>query len=198
MLTLKRKTNEKDELVGYETERINEIGSTIEIGDQVEKSYNSSLLQDVKSFNFTTVDTPVKTKSATMHTIKKQKKAESSSEKIETIGIKEKASLIAFIAAALVLAAIVIMTGVAITESTNRVRDLELRIAASQELLAMQAQELLDWSNPDEIMEKAAESGKVLVTNPSEVSLFPPAQTPNVENNSNAFDDFLDFISSWF
>lgn len=111
---------------------------------------------------------------------------------------KTKAALIAYVAAVVVFAILIIATGLAVSNINARSAELETEIAVKNERLAALNAEILGLTDMDAIAEAAANNGMQKIDSSIAVDLIPATDPVRYEGRTNWFDKFCDFISNIF
>lgn len=111
---------------------------------------------------------------------------------------KAKVMLCVYAAAALILAIIVMATGLAISNASGEVASLESGVAARSAVLAEADATLAHLSDADTIMGEAVRNGMTAGGEATEVELLPMSEKTDYAARSNGFDRFCDFLSGIF
>lgn len=120
---------------------------------------------------------------------------EEQTEKKETSVNKTKLVLCAYIAAVIVLAAIVIATGIAISGAENSVSMLERELSIKNAVIVGQEADLAALANDTFLTGAAVESGMEKIDGAQEVDLIELTNPENYEARTNWFDKFCDWLS---
>ena len=140
--------------------------------------------------------TPKMDLSDLMPVIKSDETAEESEQKdTQKISSKAKIMLCVYLATALILALIVLATGLAITGTSKEVAALENEVKTQSALLADSEAMLSHLSDDLTITGSATEMGMVKTENATEIELIKISDKTSYEERTNAFDRFCDFIS---
>lgn len=111
---------------------------------------------------------------------------------------RTKVMLAVYSAIAVVLAAIVIATGIALSSGTARVTVLEQTVAARNEILAAQTTEILNLENDTMLTGLAVQQGMTKVNSVTEFDLLPVVDPVEMTARTNWFDRFCDWLSNIF
>lgn len=109
---------------------------------------------------------------------------------------RTKIMLAVYSAIAVVLAVIVIATGIALSSGTARVTALEQTVAARNETLAAQTAEILNLENDTMLTGLAVRQGMTKVSSVTEFDLLPVVDQVEVTARTNWFDRFCDWLSN--
>ncbi len=140
--------------------------------------------------------TPKMDLSDLMPVIKSDETAEESEQKdTQKLSSKAKIMLCVYLATALILALIVLATGLAITGTSKEVAALENEVKTQSALLADSEAMLSHLSDDLTITGSATEMGMVKTENATEIELIKISDKTSYEERTNAFDRFCDFIS---
>ena len=140
--------------------------------------------------------TPKMDLSDLMPVIKSDETAEESEQKdTQKLSSKAKIMLCVYLATALILALIVLATGLAITGTSKEVAALENEVKTQSALLADSEAMLSHLSDDLTITGSATEMGMVKTEDATEVELIKISDKTSYEERTNAFDRFCDFIS---
>ncbi len=132
-----------------------------------------------------------------MPVIRKSEEVEQAEEKTEAraLSSKEKAMVFVYMAASLILALIVLITGLAITGATKEVNALESEVRTQSAVLAEANELLAHYSDDLTITGAATEMGMVKSSGATEVELIELTSAASYKERTNAFDKFCDFLS---
>ncbi len=111
------------------------------------------------------------------------------------LSTRTKVMLAIYVAVAVVLAAIVIATGIALSSSTASVASLEAQVAARNATIAEQTSQILALEDDTLLSGMATEQGMSHVSSVTEFELLPVEDAPAVTANTNWFDRFCDWLS---
>ena len=140
--------------------------------------------------------TPKMDLSDLMPVIKSDETAEESEQKdTQKISSKAKIMLCVYLATALILALIVLATGLAITGTSKEVAALENEVKTQSALLADSEAMLSHLSDDLTITGSATEMGMVKTEDATKIELIKISDKTSYEERTNAFDRFCDFIS---
>lgn len=123
---------------------------------------------------------------AVKQTVKKQ----------SSMSVKTKAMLGVYAAVVVVLAAIVIATGIAIGSMSASVEALEAEISYKNTVVTQQSAELAALDNNTMVTGQAVELGMKKPNSVSGIELLPMGETVNYEARTNWFDKFCDWLSN--
>lgn len=104
--------------------------------------------------------------------------------------------LFVYMLAIIMLSIAVVATGIAINSTTAEVTSLQEQILAYQIEVATNEATLLALSDPDEIAAAAENIGMVDITDSIEVSLVSQIEEEVYQAETNAFDEFCDWLSN--
>ncbi len=113
----------------------------------------------------------------------------------EGMSSKTKVMLAAYVATVIILAAIVIATGVAISGAESGVSSLEYELASKNAVIMNQQAELSSLGNDTYLTGAAVEQGMKKVENATEVNLVDFTASAEYEARTNWFDKFCDWLS---
>ena len=131
-----------------------------------------------------------------MPVIKSDETAEESEQKdTQKLSSKAKIMLCVYLATALILALIVLATGLAITGTSKEVAALENEVKTQSALLADSEAMLSHLSDDLTITGSATEMGMVKTEDATKIELIKISDKTSYEERTNAFDRFCDFIS---
>ena len=140
--------------------------------------------------------TPKMDLSDLMPVIKSDETAEESEQKVtQKLSSKAKIMLCVYLATALILALIVLATGLAITGTSKEVAALENEVKTQSALLADSEAMLSHLSDDLTITGSATEMGMVKTEDATKIELIKISDKTSYEERTNAFDRFCDFIS---
>ncbi len=140
--------------------------------------------------------TPKMDLSDLMPVIKSDEAAEESEQKdTQKLSSKAKIMLCVYLATALILALIVLATGLAITGTSKEVAALENEVKTQSALLADSEAMLSHLSDDLTITGSATEMGMVKTEDATKIELIKISDKTSYEERTNAFDRFCDFIS---
>ncbi len=140
--------------------------------------------------------TPKMDLSDLMPVIKSDETAEESEQKdTQKLSSKAKIMLCVYLATALILALIVLATGLAITGTSKEVAALENEVKTQSALLADSEAMLSHLSDDLTITGSATEMGMVKTEDATKIELIKISDKTSYEERTNAFDRFCDFIS---
>lgn len=140
--------------------------------------------------------TPKMDLSDLMPVIKSDETAEESEQKdTQKLSSKAKIMLCVYLATALILALIVLATGLAITGTSKEVAALENEVKTQSALLADSEAMLSHLSDDLTITGSATEMGMVKTEDATKIELIKLSDKTSYEERTNAFDRFCDFIS---
>ena len=140
--------------------------------------------------------TPKMDLSDLMPVIKSDETAEESEQKdTQKLSSKAKIMLCVYLATALILALIVLATGLAITGTSKEVAALENEVKTQSALLADSEAMLSHLSDDLTITSSATEMGMVKTEDATKIELIKISDKTSYEERTNAFDRFCDFIS---
>lgn len=111
------------------------------------------------------------------------------------LGTRTKVMLAIYVAVAVILAAIVIATGIALSSSTASVASLEAQVAARNATIAEQTSQILALEDDTLLSGMAVEQGMSPVSSVTEFELLPVEDAPAVTESTNWFDRFCDWLS---
>lgn len=111
------------------------------------------------------------------------------------ISAKSKMALILYAVAAVVIAAVVIATGLAVNSFNDESARLEQEINVRNEQLASLAGEIALYTDPDYIAAAATGNGMHKTDTPVEVELRPTTRPVTYKGKSNWFDKLCDWLS---
>ena len=117
-------------------------------------------------------------------------------EKSEGISTKAKLMLCAYVATVLILAAIVIGTGIAISGAQGSVSALQAELAQKNAVILSQQETLSDLSDETYITGEAVEQGMKKIENTEEVERIELIEPPTYDARTNWFDKFCDWLSN--
>ena len=127
---------------------------------------------------------------------KREEKTEKSSSPRMTV--KNKAALFGYLAAVVVLAVLVIVSGVAISTVNEQSDALRSEIFARNERLFEQNAAIADLTDPSRIENEAIANGMEKIEDPEVIELLPKVNGVKYEGRTNAFDKFCDWLSNFF
>ena len=131
-----------------------------------------------------------------MPTIRSEEASEKAIELEPPLSRKTKMALCVYLASAFIIALIVLITGIAITNTTSEVAALESRVYAQSMVLEEQDAQI-KYLSDDEIIKAAAEAmGMVESTAATEIEMLALSDSVTYEAKSNAFDALCDFLSN--
>ena len=133
-----------------------------------------------------------------MPVIKSDEIVEEESETPRALERKTKMALCIYLATALIIALIVLVTGAAITSTNSEVALLEQQVLAQSSVLDQQSAQITYLSDDLTIEQSAGELGMVKSAGATEIDLLSLSEKTNYEARTNVFDGFCDFISSIF
>lgn len=111
------------------------------------------------------------------------------------LSAKAKAMLIVYVAAVVLMAVVVIATGLALSAGTARVRTLEEAVAGRNAIIAEQMTELATLENQSTLTGMATEKGMVKADVATEIELLPVVASPDYAPRTNWFDKFCDWLN---
>lgn len=111
------------------------------------------------------------------------------------LNVKSKALLVVYIAAAVILATVVMITGISLSRANARVSALEGAIDGRNAVIAEQVAELGLLENDATLTGLATELGMTHVSTATEIELLPPVEPVEYAPRTNWFDKFCDWIS---
>ncbi|MCH5162873.1 MAG: hypothetical protein J1G38_05230 [Clostridiales bacterium] len=112
---------------------------------------------------------------------------------------RTKVLLFVYVAIALVLAIAVIATGVSISNASEQVDTLKIKISRQTRELGESTAQLAEATNPDDIRAKAAELGMVEAGETAgDVTFVERTDYPTARPHTNGFDKFMDWLSKIF
>lgn len=112
------------------------------------------------------------------------------------LSAKSKALLLVYVAAVVLLAVVVIATGLSLSASTARVTALEEAVANRNAVIAQQMNELSNLENQSTLTGMATELGMQKADVATEIELLPVAETVEYAPRTNWFDRFCDWLSN--
>ena len=127
---------------------------------------------------------------------KREEKTEKSSS--GRITVRNKAALFGYLAAVIVLAVLVIVSGVAISTVNEQSDSLRTEIFARNERLFEQNAAIADLTDPSRIENEAIANGMEKIEDPEVIELLPVVEGVKYEGRTNAFDKFCDWLSNFF
>lgn len=130
-----------------------------------------------------------------MPVIRRSEEIEEEKAEERVLSSKEKAMVFVYMAASLILALIVLITGLAITGATKEVNALESEVRTQSVVLAEANELLAHYSDDATIAEAASALGMVEAGNATEVELVELTSKASYTERTNAFDKFCDFFS---
>lgn len=116
-------------------------------------------------------------------------------EKKAVLGAKTKAMLAVYVAAVVILAVVVIATGLALSSGTASLSALERGIAERNRIIAGQVSDLTSLENDATITGMATDQGMKKADVATEIELLPVVDTPDYSARTNWFDRFCDWLS---
>lgn len=108
---------------------------------------------------------------------------------------KTRAALIAYVASVVILAAIVIATGLAVSNLNAQSAKIEQEIVAKNEQLAQINSDIALYTDLDRITGAAVNNGMQKIESAVEVDLLPTAEPVTYKGRTNWFDKFCDWLS---
>lgn len=200
-MVTKRRTSTEQEKSNYQVETTNEAPATIDI-PQFEFSTNTAsqksniretYAQPTKSSERSSAS-DVMPSIRTMTFFNSQNvKQPKSRDKLE---LKTKIMLAIYMLAVIALSAIVIATGVAVSNITNRVNGLETEYAAQAEVLQNQYTQIDRLTDPDYIRGRAFGNGMQSVEDQAEIPLLEMEERVSYSSRTNWFDSFCKWVAS--
>lgn len=112
------------------------------------------------------------------------------------MSLNAKVMLAVYAAVVVVLAAIVIATGIAIGNLGSSVAAMEAELSAKSTIVTEQNATLSAMENDSAILGQATEIGMVKPTVKTEIELLPMGEAVNYEARTNWFDKFCDWLSN--
>lgn len=112
------------------------------------------------------------------------------------LSVKSKVMLAVYIAAVVVLAAVVLATGISLSASTARVTALEGLVAERNAVIAEQVADLAALENDATLTGLATELGMQKVNAATEIELLPEVAPVTYEARTNWFDKLCDWLSN--
>lgn len=128
----------------------------------------------------------------------KNEEVQERKEETRKLSSKAKVMLVVYLATALILALIVLATGLAITGASGEVAALENEVRTQSAVLAESEAVLAHLSDDVTITGAAVNQGMVKTDAQKEIELIELTDKTNYEARSNAFDRFCDFVSGIF
>lgn len=116
-------------------------------------------------------------------------------QEVQKLSSKAKVMLVVYMATALILALIVLATGLAITGASKEVSALESEVRTQSAVLAESEAMLSHLSDDVTITGAAANLGMVKTENATEIELIELTDKTSYEERTNGFDRFCDFLS---
>lgn len=194
MITTRREVN----IENVTTDTVKRItpDNTVQINSEVEVRPFSevSAVDTKKEYRIT----PHMDMSDLMPVIKSDDVVEEEHETPRALERKTKMALCIYLATALIIALIVLVTGAAITNTSGEVAMLEQQILAQSNVLSEQDAQITYLSDELTIEQSAGELGMVKGNGATEIEMLSLSEQTNYEARTNAFDGFCDFISSIF
>ncbi len=192
MITTRRQVNIDNGATQLRTHTVQRISdtSTVSVNPTVEVNNNP-----VQTYTVITRREPHRDANELMPTITTEKKAVSEKNAVDKLSSKTKAMLCIYAAAAVVLALIVMFTGLAITRTGGEVADLEGQLSAMTVQLSDAQSSLAHYSDDVTITGSATEMGMVKAENPIAIETISMGEKTSYEARTNAFDKVCDFIS---
>lgn len=132
----------------------------------------------------------------TRDVLKTEEKEQVRSQSKSSMPAKAKVMLGVYAAVVVVLAAIVIATGIVIGNMGSSVASLQEEISYRNQVVAEQSMELSTLSDENAIRGRAEELGMQTPTSAVEVELLPMGETVSYETRTNWFDKFCDWLSN--
>lgn len=117
-------------------------------------------------------------------------------ERQEGMSTKAKLMLCAYVATVLILAAIVIATGIAISGVQGNVASLQYELNQKNAVILSQQEALSDLSDETYITGEAVEQGMKKIESTEEVELIELVEPPEYDARTNWFDKFCDWLSN--
>lgn len=117
-------------------------------------------------------------------------------EKKTVLNAKSKAMLAVYIAAVVVLAVVVIATGLALSSGTAKLDALESAVAGRNAIIADQMTELNGLENESTLTGMATDLGMVKSDVATEIELLPVVEPVDYQPRTNWFDRFCDWLSN--
>lgn len=201
MITTKREVdieNGATSTVGHAVTRVTTESRTISVPSEVEVRHYGER-KDFEPIERGTVArvTAHMDEETLMPVIRKSEELDEA-EKTETrtLSSKEKAMVFVYMAASLILALIVLITGLAITGATKEVNALESEVRTQSVVLAEANELLAHYSDDLTITNSAVDMGMVQTGETTEVELVDLTSKASYEERTNAFDKFCDFFSN--
>ena len=195
MITTRREVN----IENVTTDTVKRItpDNTVQINSEVEvRPFSEVSAVDTKKTAYTI--TPHMDMSDLMPVIKSDDVVEEEHETPRALERKTKMALCIYLATALIIALIVLVTGAAITNTSGEVAMLEQQILAQSNVLSEQNAQITYLSDELTIEQSAGELGMVKGNGATEIEMLSLSEQTNYEARTNAFDGFCDFISSIF
>ncbi|WP_251546123.1 hypothetical protein [Pumilibacter intestinalis] len=127
---------------------------------------------------------------------KEQEKEQPAPREKTRISGKGKVALLVYAAAVVILAVMVIATGLAVSSINASSASLENEIAAKNARLSELNAEIREYTNLDKITGAAINNGMEKVEGATEVELLPTESPTDYEGRTNWFDKFCDFLSN--
>lgn len=225
MVTVKRKIkNDVDRYGGYGVElKTPDADPSIEIGDSFNQ-YEYKRAQESVNYTSTATATPppapqrqpiTENKAETAEKVAdptpdefmprinrekhdEEREQEQVSVKKQKIDGRTKLVLGIYVSVILILSALVIATGIALSSTGARVNSLESELDAQNAIVARQIEELSRLSDEDAIRGRAYENGMERVESSQSIELLPMGEAKTYEGTTNWFDSFCDWLSGVF
>ncbi len=131
-----------------------------------------------------------------MPTIRSEEAVDEEIELEPPLSRKTKMALCVYLASAFIIALIVLITGVAITNTTSEIAALESRVYTQSMILEEQDAQIKYLSDDETIMAAAEAMGMVESTDATEIEMLTLSDSVTYEAKSNAFDVLCDFLSN--
>ncbi|MCL2821989.1 MAG: hypothetical protein FWD86_02190 [Firmicutes bacterium] len=115
-----------------------------------------------------------------------------------TVSNRTKLLLVTYLVTAILLAAIVVGTGFAVSGASARVASLEADLSANMLVLNEQAEQIAQFNTDEFITQLAQEFGMTQSENPLSLNLTPTVEAQQIDSPSNWFDQLTRFFSRIF
>lgn len=187
--------------IATENERYTGFDSVIEIDDVKAKSFGAAQTAAAGTLTYTTrkeTVAPPKTSDEAMPKIQRKEQAATQVKTKQALTFKTKVLLTAYLAMAVVLAAVVIATGVAVANATKEISGIEGALNAQISLVNEQTARLEYLDDPIVNTGRAVEQGMEKIDNVTTITLLDYSEPASYTASTNGFDKIGDFISKIF
>lgn len=187
MITTSREVDTERGTVSYTTRSVKRISPE-------EKIISINPDVEIKPFSEAAASPVAVEKTVFMPTIENEQTAVPEKKEEQKLSSRAKIMLYVYMATAVILAMIVMITGLAIGRASKEVVSLENTLSAQSQVLTAQNETIAYLGDEATIAEKASELGMTVTSGATAIDLIELVSAPEYSAKTNAFDKFCDFL----